>query len=160
MSSSLTAWSDFNPHIREGCDTGVANTILNTMIFQSTHPWRMWRHLRLQCRHARWISIHTSVKDVTEGHLTWQSSQPLFQSTHPWRMWQPGLHYYLLVYRISIHTSVKDVTRCKITGDDSRDISIHTSVKDVTMPDNLLLSVALISIHTSVKDVTKATSTS
>ena len=125
----------FNPHIREGCDTRSVSWTTGIGEFQSTHPWRMWPIdefivdclIRFQSTHPwrMWhgcsqhhlkhhdISIHTSVKDVTQlpacglcqlinfnphiregcdGTCVYNVvMQGEFQSTHPWRMWPKGI---------------------------------------------------------------------
>ena len=54
----------FNPHTHEGCDVLSALKILSLMVFQSTHPRRVWR-----------------------SYLPYNSQTILFQSTHPRRVW-------------------------------------------------------------------------
>ena len=122
----------FNPHIREGCDTRSVSWTTGIGEFQSTHPWRMWPIdefivdclIRFQSTHPwrMWhgcsqhhlkhhdISIHTSVKDVTQlpacGLCQLINFNPHIREGCDRRAFDLAI----ITAVISIHTSVKNVT--------------------------------------------------
>ena len=143
----------FNPHIPTGCDLTVLQAYTNNTMFQSTHPYGMWRIFvntlyevpKFQSTHpyGMWlqirywnirsgsVSIHTSLRDVTESH-----------------------NIVDLKPRVSIHTSLRDVT-CKMCDEEiDKNVSIHTSLRDVTEVPKWLKWLTQVSIHTSLRDVT------
>ena len=77
----------FNPHTHEGCDHAPPEDLKNLILFQSTHPRRVW--------HLHWLK---------------KQSRTRFQSTHPRRVWPNGLSTHRKVLYVSIHTPPKGVT--------------------------------------------------
>ena len=108
-----------------------------TLMFQSTHPRRVWLPLIFHISYSLLVSIHTPTKGVTYEHVGIDRTL-LFQSTHPRRVWQrstestvetvesfnPHTHEgcdanltkHLQYQRVSIHTPTKGVTQY---GDES-----------------------------------------
>ena len=83
----LWLWSwGFNPHIPTGCDLMIPGIAVDASLFQSTHPYGMWPDIddRLSRRYK--VSIHTSLRDVTNKTATVEPTAE-FQSTHPYGMW-------------------------------------------------------------------------
>ena len=147
-----------------------------TILFQSTHPWRVWRSLQIS-------GIMQSVFQSTHPWRVWlyitisSLTTPEFQSTHPWRVWR------LTILRSRIARYFNPHTRegCDWSGRYPRrpiSISIHTPVKGVTnrrdrgpysaafqsthpwrvwLIHHLFLPLVDISIHTPVKGVTHTT---
>ena len=127
---SASSFTCFNPHTHEGCDSQLPKDRLSLIMFQSTHPWRVW-HVRLLlpwllscfnphthegCDHGavreihRWrVSIHTPMKGVTVSTPT-----------------------YLDLIKVSIHTPMKGVTTVLSRADSLQIVSIHTPMKGVT----------------------------
>lgn len=97
------------PDLTHLSQTVIRRNLLAICLFQSTHPWRMWRQPVCVIVRIDLISIHTSTKDVTLAAVEEELHLP-----------------------ISIYTSVKDVTNQLNLADDYYYISIHTSMKDVT----------------------------
>ena len=133
--------------------TPLLSQYKRTILFQSTHPRRVWRttckairtiasfnpHTHEGCdeRPARLfellrVSIHTPTKGVTDQSCNWAS-----------------------VGRVSIHTPTKGVTQVinQYAQDDR--VSIHTPTKGVTFLIVLLKSIIGVSIHTPTKGVTR-----
>ena len=96
--SLLTRQKSFNPHTHAGCDHGRLYAICQLILFQSTHPRRVWRSVRsLSARrksfnphtHAgcdNWVnlngitgivSIHTPTQGVTLYLITYYKSANL-----------------------------------------------------------------------------------
>ena len=112
-SQGAYAGKNFNPHFREGSDTGMEVpggliSDFNPHFREGSDRWEWHR-----CRFP-WISIHTSAKEVT---IDKESASQILE--------------------ISIHTSAKEVTtgHCIIRYIVS--ISIHTSAKEVTLDHSL-----------------------
>ena len=105
-SVALVLLYGLNPHIPMGCDNLKVRMILKDIKFQSTHPYGMWRclleclprgfigfnpHIPMGCDlfHAfsysvyRWVSIHTSLWDVTSLMRTVSSSRRRFNPHIP-----------------------------------------------------------------------------
>ena len=84
--SQYSIMACFNPHTHEGCDSIVAWSLLVLMVFQSTHPRRVWRFYEQVQKRYQCFNPHTH-----EG---------CDQHTHQCKTWQ----------RVSIHTPTKGVT--------------------------------------------------
>ena len=77
----------FNPHTHAGCDGAMLVDLITGVMFQSTHPRRVWLNMEF-CG----------------------GSQNGFQSTHPRRVWlRKNLPYDQLI-NVSIHTPTQGVT--------------------------------------------------
>ena len=85
----LTKFISFNPHTHTGCDYQYVYHQNQPNQFQSTHPYRVWRHFAIS-----YITFH------------------VFQSTHPYRVWLPQLLKPYLIPKVSIHTPIQGVTLC------------------------------------------------
>ena len=121
----------FNPHTHEGCDCPKLMVMLLDILFQSTHPRRVWLVLLVHYLVVFLVSIHTPTKGVT--YIRYSHTYLIkFQSTHPRRVWlmviflflhrvcfNPHTHegcdtllflYYGMMILVSIHTPTKGVT--------------------------------------------------
>ena len=121
----------FNPHTHAGCDfviiplirqvcvsihtptQGVTKPLTKRtilLLFQSTHPRRVWR-----CRYFRRYSFwwcfnpHTHAGCDLTSSGAW-SYQSMFQSTHPRRVWHRISNSYRDIVVVSIHTPTQGVT--------------------------------------------------
>ena len=105
----------FNPHTHEGCDTQFLDPTPKVLLFQSTHPRRVWhisQSYRLPCKRFN-PHTHEGCDVFCQQHCS-----------------------YLTV---SIHTPTKGVT---VTGGFipfTISVSIHTPTKGVTYVSNSLL---------------------
>ena len=110
----------------------VAGNIIKTLVlFQSTHPRRVWQTTAAKYKSLLTVSIHTPTKGVTCKYLqidrftqvsihtptkgvTGSIAQAvvfrLFQSTHPRRVWRGFKGKAYLCITVSIHTPTKGVT--------------------------------------------------
>ena len=55
----------FNPHTHAGCDIGRSLKKLVFLLFQSTHPRRVWRRVIIVVGQPYNVSIHTPTQGVT-----------------------------------------------------------------------------------------------
>ena len=108
MAVASRAKRSFNPRTREGCDEVFFIEQVGSVMFQSTHPWRVRRRLEVnwyldrgfQSTHP-WrvrqgiqgiqgpkgeVSIHAPVKGATSSSIVSSFISTEFQSTHPWRV--------------------------------------------------------------------------
>ena len=77
----------FNPHTHEGCDPLIKSMYRSSLVFQSTHPRRVWldiksnlfRDITFQSTHPRRVWLNAIGINF---RLMW------FQSTHPRRVWR------------------------------------------------------------------------
>ena len=56
----------FNPHTHEGCDVLQPIRAITKIMFQSTHPRRVWPDFRYLYDKIKTVSIHTPTKGVTK----------------------------------------------------------------------------------------------
>ena len=77
----------FNPHTHEGCDAPCLPEMPSLVLFQSTHPRRVW--------HAgEFVANHNAVFQSTHPRRVWlrlrftSVATKQFQSTHPRRVWR------------------------------------------------------------------------
>ena len=121
----------FNPHTHEGCDIlrklnvkikryvsihtptkGVTQQMVLTnlcVLFQSTHPRRVWHlsdYIKLVVGH---VSIHTPTKGVTSSPIRWHRDSRCFNPHTHEGCDLPQFSGYVLL-DVSIHTPTKGVT--------------------------------------------------
>ena len=143
----------FNPHTHAGCDHSEANDLYyynvsihtptqgvtidygdktHILMFQSTHPRRVWRSITSFSR-ARSVSIHTPTQGVTFYHLL-----------------------KINFYPVSIHTPTQGVTISphsrRPTG---RSFNPHTHAGCDPGTGYLACRIPAVSIHTPTQGVTK-----
>ena len=128
-STSCTTWWSFNPHTHTGCDeydlcqyehnqvsihtpiqgvTKHRKPMFPGMVFQSTHPYRVWRLRRTFCKPVD-LFQSTHPYRVWLRELLAKLGLRLFQSTHPYRVWLIFLAATLITL-VSIHTPIQGVT--------------------------------------------------
>ena len=113
----------FNPHTHEGCDYLRWFRSISSLMFQSTHPRRVWQEYCIKF------------------------GVPLrFQSTHPRRVWPCSLNGDGKGLTVSIHTPTKGVTPLIFYICNSLLVSIHTPTKGVTIA-ALAVCIALLSFN-------------
>ena len=59
----------FNPHTHAGCDLGSVTVLVMSILFQSTHPRRVWHRASNSYRDSIVVSIHTPTQGVTYWRL-------------------------------------------------------------------------------------------
>ena len=122
--------TSFNPHTHEGCDVNLSLRVqryqvsIHTptkgvtlqprnsglqLLFQSTHPRRVWRQRPWEPPASSGFNPHTheGCDDTLQMVV---HRVPKFQSTHPRRVWQGIVLRFLLITVVSIHTPTKGVT--------------------------------------------------
>ena len=125
----------FNPHTHAGCDEEVKNAnkvdrvsihtptqgvtippspYCREILFQSTHPRRVWLLPVIAVTLIKGFNPHTHAGcDKSDVH---QSIIPImFQSTHPRRVWLLLMVYTIGKRKVSIHTPTQGVTLYLIT---------------------------------------------
>ena len=105
----FSLFSCFNPHTHTGCDLIILLVVDAGIVFQSTHPYRVWLILAYSDIKFCGVSIHTPIQGVTRRRSRYLSlsvsfnphthtgcdmrslslNKPIFgfQSTHPYRVW-------------------------------------------------------------------------
>ena len=107
------------------------NLFITNIMFQSTHPRRVWLWAWWKCYTYVQVSIHTPTKGVTN---TFRKN--------------PYFSY------VSIHTPTKGVTEVKELFTSRDFVSIHTPTKGVTRCVCFFSEITRVSIHTPTKGVT------
>ena len=120
----------FNPHTHAGCDEEVKNAnkvdrvsihtptqgvtippspYCREILFQSTHPRRVWLLPVIAVTLIKGFNPHTHAGcDIS--NLLYKDIPVEFQSTHPrrvWQIWRPPIYN---PYNVSIHTPTQGVT--------------------------------------------------
>ena len=123
-------WFGFNPHTHAGCDEEVKNAkkvdrvsihtptqgvtippspYCREILFQSTHPRRVWLLPVIAVTLIKGFNPHTHAGcDIS--NLLYKDIPVEFQSTHPrrvWQIWRPPIYN---PYNVSIHTPTQGVT--------------------------------------------------
>ena len=120
----------FNPHTHEGCDLSTLFLSLSLLMFQSTHPRRVWRIAAL--RQATALQFQS-----THPRRVWLISQLLmqslilFQSTHPRRVWPSLFRTKTYIKCFNPHTH-EGCDGAKTKATNASNVSIHTPTKGVT----------------------------
>ena len=145
----------FNPHTHEGCDIFLTTLNSLSVMFQSTHPRRVWLLLPYADIEIVDVSIHTPTKGVTS--LNFQAMYFLmFQSTHPRRVWLLDGSHYWNSCNVSIHTPTKGVTKvCNLFVTTFLCFNPHTHEGCDALTYGYAPRYA-VSIHTPTKGVTTA----
>ena len=126
--------------------------VLQHLLFQSTHPRRVWLNNGIASNINLWVSIHTPTQGVTINFRASGSLFP-FQSTHPRRVWHYQYTFRQLIY-VSIHTPTQGVTFVDREPWRRIEVSIHTPTQGVTPKHLDKYKIPFVSIHTPTQGVT------
>ena len=124
------------------------------LLFQSTHPRRVWPLANLYAQGALTVSIHTPTQGVTlAGNAIGASSQ--FQSTHPRRVWPREAPAAIIPPSFNPHTHAGCDCSMLAARKDLRRFNPHThagcDLNNPNVPDNT----TQVSIHTPTQGVTR-----
>ena len=103
-------------------------------MFQSTHPYRVWRRRYSCMRLPGRVSIHTPIQGVTVGLALVIHCFPVSIHT-PIQGVTPQRYFYSGVQKVSIHTPIQGVTWSLCTSYLWGTVSIHTPIQGVTNPE-------------------------
>ena len=107
----VLSWQkSFNPHTHAGCDIQHVFRLAGYLMFQSTHPRRVWQMVFFRRIWFVIVSIHTPTQGVTK--ITGQAEDML---------------------DVSIHTPTQGVTILIVQWYPDTKVSIHTPTQGVTL---------------------------
>ena len=165
----------FNPHTHTGCDEASECHSATLRLFQSTHPYRVWRNIistcwmrsRFQSTHpyrvwpmSSFLAVERVVFQSTHPYRVWLKdsertwSLTAFQSTHPYRVWREavsGWRWCGRCFNPHTHTGCDYTIGCSY---DCQRVSIHTPIQGVTWDGSRGNQGHRVSIHTPIQGVT------
>ena len=104
------------------------------ILFQSTHPRRVWRQIRMSCRDSL-VSIHTPTQGVTKWVHLWLPVSNCF-NPHTHAGCDIPLMSCKVLHSVSIHTPTQGVTQSTVMDGMTDEVSIHTPTQGVTTTKN------------------------